>query len=144
MQRLKLRVQGGAVVVAAFASQVVELSDKSSLFTTVGYTMQDIRYTWKDGFKSVGIAREVQLPQFQVLGHRQRATEINLSTGRPINIRWLVCILSHCFPLHETNSSLPSSYEYAFETALFAKRQGSDPAAVGLFFSFFRFGPSQA
>lgn len=49
---------------------------------TVGYTMRDIRYKWNSGFKSVGISNEVQLPQFRVLGHRQRATEINLSTGR--------------------------------------------------------------
>ncbi|KAJ9595330.1 hypothetical protein L9F63_027285, partial [Diploptera punctata] len=46
-----------------------------------GYTMRDIRYKWHDGIKSVGISSEVQLPQFRVLGHRQRATEINLSTG---------------------------------------------------------------
>jgi len=44
--------------------------------------MRDIRYKWNDGTKSVGISSEVQLPQFRVLGHRQRATEINLSTGR--------------------------------------------------------------
>ncbi|XP_054274839.1 gamma-aminobutyric acid receptor subunit beta-like isoform X5 [Macrosteles quadrilineatus] len=46
-----------------------------------GYTMRDIRYKWNSGFKSVGISNEVQLPQFRVLGHRQRQTEINLSTG---------------------------------------------------------------
>ncbi|XP_014281963.1 gamma-aminobutyric acid receptor subunit beta isoform X5 [Halyomorpha halys] len=46
-----------------------------------GYTMRDIRYKWNAGHKSVGIANEVQLPQFRVLGHRQRAREINLSTG---------------------------------------------------------------
>lgn len=43
--------------------------------------MRDIRYKWNSGFKSVGISNEVQLPQFRVLGHRQRQTEINLSTG---------------------------------------------------------------
>lgn len=48
----------------------------------VGYTMRDIRYKWNSGPKSVGISNEVELPQFRVLGHRQRATEINLSTGR--------------------------------------------------------------
>lgn len=44
--------------------------------------MRDIRFKWNGGFKSVGISNEVQLPHFRVLGHRQRATEINLSTGR--------------------------------------------------------------
>ncbi|XP_053623571.1 gamma-aminobutyric acid receptor subunit beta-like isoform X4 [Plodia interpunctella] len=46
-----------------------------------GYTMRDIRYHWKDGLSSVGMSNEVQLPQFRVLGHRQRATVVTLSTG---------------------------------------------------------------
>ncbi|XP_022834484.1 gamma-aminobutyric acid receptor subunit beta-like isoform X5 [Spodoptera litura] len=33
------------------------------------------------GASSVGMSSEVQLPQFRVLGHRQRATVITLSTG---------------------------------------------------------------
>lgn len=47
----------------------------------VGYTMRDIRYHWKDGLASVGMSNEVQLPQFRVLGHRQRATVVTLTTG---------------------------------------------------------------
>lgn len=43
--------------------------------------MRDIRYFWRDGLNSVGMSNEVELPQFRVLGHRQRATEINLTTG---------------------------------------------------------------
>lgn len=43
--------------------------------------MRDIRYFWRDGLNSVGMSSEVELPQFRVLGHRQRATEINLTTG---------------------------------------------------------------
>ncbi|XP_067644270.1 gamma-aminobutyric acid receptor subunit beta isoform X7 [Eurosta solidaginis] len=46
-----------------------------------GYTMRDIRYFWRDGLSSVGMSSEVELPQFRVLGHKQRATEINLTTG---------------------------------------------------------------
>ncbi|KAI8431014.1 hypothetical protein MSG28_001096, partial [Choristoneura fumiferana] len=46
-----------------------------------GYTMRDIRYHWKDGHTSVGMSNEVQLPQFRVLGHRQRATVVTLTTG---------------------------------------------------------------
>lgn len=49
--------------------------------TGVGYTMRDIRYRWKDGPSSVGMSSEVELPQFRVLGHRQKAKEINLTTG---------------------------------------------------------------
>lgn len=47
--------------------------------------MRDIRYFWRDGLNSVGMSGEVELPQFRVLGHRQRATEINLTTGTDIN-----------------------------------------------------------
>lgn len=48
---------------------------------TVGYTMRDIRYKWNEGPNSVGVSSEVSLPQFKVLGHRQRAMEISLTTG---------------------------------------------------------------
>lgn len=48
----------------------------------VGYTMRDIRYHWKDGLLSVGMSNEVQLPQFRVLGHRQSATVVTLTTGK--------------------------------------------------------------
>lgn len=47
----------------------------------VGYTMRDIRYKWNEGPNSVGVSNEVSLPQFKVLGHRQRAHEISLTTG---------------------------------------------------------------
>lgn len=47
--------------------------------------MRDIRYFWRDGLNSVGMSSEVELPQFRVLGHRQRATEINLTTGTHTN-----------------------------------------------------------
>ncbi|XP_076546414.1 resistant to dieldrin isoform X7 [Osmia lignaria lignaria] len=47
----------------------------------VGYTMRDIRYKWNAGLQSVGISNEVELPQFRVLGHRQRHSTIHLSTG---------------------------------------------------------------
>lgn len=43
--------------------------------------MRDIRYMWR-GSKSVGISKEVALPQIRVLGYRQNATEINLTTGK--------------------------------------------------------------
>ncbi|KAL5293233.1 Rdl family protein [Megaselia abdita] len=46
-----------------------------------GYTMRDIRYFWRHGLTSVGMSKEVELPQFRVLGHKQTAKEINLSTG---------------------------------------------------------------
>ncbi|XP_043680291.1 gamma-aminobutyric acid receptor subunit beta isoform X3 [Vespula pensylvanica] len=57
-----------------------------------GYTMRDIRYKWNAGLLSVGISNEVELPQFRVLGHRQRQTTIHLSTVgytmRDIRYKW--------------------------------------------------------
>ncbi|XP_063986712.1 gamma-aminobutyric acid receptor subunit beta isoform X3 [Diachasmimorpha longicaudata] len=57
-----------------------------------GYTMRDIRYKWHDGSKSVSIASEVELPQFRVLGHRQRERTIGLTTVgytmRDIRYKW--------------------------------------------------------
>lgn len=51
------------------------------MISPVGYTMRDIRYKWNEGPVSVGVSSEVSLPQFKVLGHRQRAMEISLTTG---------------------------------------------------------------
>ncbi len=48
--------------------------------------MRDIRYKWNEGPNSVGVSNEVSLPQFKVLGHRQRAMEISLTTGNEITI----------------------------------------------------------
>ena len=47
----------------------------------VGYTMADIRYKWNDGLNSVQVSGDVSLPQFKVLGHRQKTIEASLSTG---------------------------------------------------------------
>ncbi len=43
--------------------------------------MSDIRYKWARGPTSVGISSDVQLPQFKVVGFRQRSFEISLLTG---------------------------------------------------------------
>lgn len=61
-----------------------------SRWFSVGYTMRDIRYKWNKGPNSVGVSNEVSLPQFKVLGHRQRAMEISLTTGMIIRrfYRW--------------------------------------------------------
>ena len=55
----------------------------------VGYTMSDIRYKWNDGLNSVQISSDVSLPQFKVLGHRQKTIEASLSTGELIDIHFL-------------------------------------------------------
>ncbi|KAL3185512.1 hypothetical protein MRX96_029079 [Rhipicephalus microplus] len=66
----------------AGAIVLVELGAKSKSERMVGYTMKDIRYRWSDGDTSVRIAKEVELPQFKVLGHVQKAKEVALTTGK--------------------------------------------------------------
>ena len=56
----------------------------------VGYTMSDIRYKWNDGLNSVQISSDVSLPQFKVLGHRQKTIEASLSTGELIDIHFFL------------------------------------------------------
>merc|ERR1711970_468214 len=46
-----------------------------------GYTMSDIKYRWEDGENSVQMSPDVSLPEFKVLGHRQRFIEASLSSG---------------------------------------------------------------
>ena len=43
--------------------------------------MKDIRYKWNDGKNSIQISSDVSLPQFKVIGHRQKTIEASLSTG---------------------------------------------------------------
>ena len=46
-----------------------------------GYTMSDLKYAWNAGDDSVQMSQEVTLPQFKVLGHRQRLIEVSLTSG---------------------------------------------------------------
>ena len=48
---------------------------------SVAFTMKDLRYKWNDGLNSVQISSDVSLPQFKVMGHRQKTIEAALSTG---------------------------------------------------------------
>lgn len=65
---------------------VLPIRSSHWLVIAVGYTMRDIRYKWNEGPNSVGVSNEVSLPQFKVLGHRQRAMEISLTTGTHGNV----------------------------------------------------------
>ena len=60
---------------------IIFMSQSHSCFVLVGYTMADIRYKWNDGLNSVQVSGDVSLPQFKVLGHRQKTIEASLSTG---------------------------------------------------------------
>lgn len=46
-----------------------------------GYSMADIRYYWQ-GKSAVKVDPDVMLPQFKILGHKQKEKEIVLSTGK--------------------------------------------------------------
>lgn len=46
-----------------------------------GYSMSDIKYKWQPVANSVGLSKELSLPQFKVLGHRQKEKVIDLTTG---------------------------------------------------------------
>ena len=43
--------------------------------------MSDIHYKWNDGLNSVQMSSDVSLPEFKVIGHRQKTIEASLSTG---------------------------------------------------------------
>ena len=60
----------------------------------VGYTMSDIRYKWNDGLNSVQISSDVSLPQFKVLGHRQKTIEASLSTGELLDEQTLFKLIN--------------------------------------------------
>ncbi len=49
--------------------------------TAVGCTMDDIRYKFDKGLNSVQVSSDVSLPEFKVLGHRQKTIEASLSSG---------------------------------------------------------------
>ncbi len=74
----------------SFLSQFVLLYDCKQLFmsifcsffsTAVGCTMDDIRYEFDKGLDSVQVSSDVSLPEFKVLGHRQKTIEASLSSG---------------------------------------------------------------
>ena len=65
--------------------------------------MADIRYKWNDGLNSVQVSGDVSLPQFKVLGHRQKTIEASLSTG-------FVCFLFKFYLLNQHQSSSDEEY----------------------------------
>ena len=67
-----------------FKHHIKLIIDEPNAFS-VGYTMSDIHYKWNDGLNSVQLSSDVSLPQFKVLGHRQKTVEASLSTGDSLN-----------------------------------------------------------
>ncbi|OXA44875.1 Gamma-aminobutyric acid receptor subunit beta [Folsomia candida] len=64
-----------------FGLNMVCASIVSPIFIIDAFKMSDIRYSWAKGVDSVGVAEDVPLPQFKIVGHRQRSFEISLSSG---------------------------------------------------------------
>lgn len=72
--------------------------------------MADIRYRWAKNEGSVGIVEHLELPQFRLLGHRQKMSLVTLSTGKFREEELF-------FPL-----SLSLSLAFLFENFLFKQR----------------------
>ncbi|XP_054276918.1 gamma-aminobutyric acid receptor subunit beta-like isoform X4 [Macrosteles quadrilineatus] len=96
-----------------------------------GYTMRDIRYKWNEGPNSVGVSNEVSLPQFRVLGHRQRAMEISLSTG---NYSRLACEIQFVRSMgyYLIQIYFPSSLIVIISWVSFWLNRNATPARVNL------------
>ena len=45
------------------------------------YTMADLEYRWEENQQSVQLTQDIALPDFKVLGHRQRLIKISLTSG---------------------------------------------------------------
>ena len=59
--------------------------------------MKDIRYKWKDGLNSVQISSDASLPEFKILGHRQKTIEASLSTGKLTCLKSTTKTKSKCY-----------------------------------------------
>jgi len=96
-----------------------------------GYTMSDIRYKWNDGLNSVQVSGDVSLPQFKVLGHRQKTIEASLSTG---NYSRLACEIQFVRSMgyYLIQIYIPSSLIVVISWVSFWLNRGATPARVGL------------
>ncbi|GAB6033168.1 hypothetical protein CHUAL_012774 [Chamberlinius hualienensis] len=96
-----------------------------------GYTMRDIRYKWHAGDTSVGISSEVELPQFRVVGHRQKSKEAFLTTG---NYSRLACEIQFVRSMgyYLIQIYIPSSLIVIISWVSFWLNRNASPARVSL------------
>jgi len=96
-----------------------------------GYTMSDIRYKWNDGLNSVQVSGDVSLPQFKVLGHRQKTIEASLSTG---NYSRLACEFQFVRSMgyYLIQIYIPASLIVVISWVSFWLNRGATPARVML------------
>ena len=64
-----------------------------------GYTMSDLKYVWHGGQDSVKMSPDVSLPQFNVLGHRQRLIEVRMRVIIETKSMSLLCLLTELIGL---------------------------------------------
>merc|ERR1719266_2558117 len=93
--------------------------------------MADLKYAWNDGDTSVKMDSGVQLPQFNVLGHKQRLVEVSLSSG---NYSRLLAEIQFTRSLgyYMIQVYIPSSLIVVMSWVSFWLNRGAAPARVGL------------
>ncbi|XP_023343634.1 gamma-aminobutyric acid receptor subunit beta [Eurytemora carolleeae] len=96
-----------------------------------GYTMTDLRYKWNDGAKSVQMQNTVSLPQFLVLGHKQRIIEASLSSGNYSRLLADVAFV-RSMGYYIIQVYIPSSLIVVMSWVSFWLNRGAAPARVGL------------
>merc|ERR1719150_3680064 len=96
-----------------------------------GYTMADLRYEWHDGFRSVQMSPDVSLPQFKVLGHRQRLIEVSLTSGNYSRLLADV-MFTRSMGYYMIQGYIPSSLIVVMSWVSFWLNRGAAPARVGL------------
>merc|ERR1719495_801969 len=93
--------------------------------------MADLKYAWNDGEKSVKMSPDVALPQFLVLGHRQRLIEVSLSSGN--YSRLLADVqFTRSMGYYMIQVYIPSSLIVVVSWVSFWLNRGAAPARVGL------------
>ncbi|XP_064637791.1 gamma-aminobutyric acid receptor subunit beta-like isoform X2 [Lineus longissimus] len=107
-------------------------SQKCSLeIESFGYTTKDIIYFWAKDKSPVGIASDVQLPQFKVQGHNEIERLIILSTG---NYSRLACELffERSMGYYLIQIYIPSTLIVVLSWVSFWLSRGAVPARVAL------------
>uniref|UniRef100_A0AAN0LW25 Gamma-aminobutyric acid receptor subunit beta n=1 Tax=Polyphagotarsonemus latus TaxID=1204166 RepID=A0AAN0LW25_9ACAR len=96
-----------------------------------GYSMSDIKYKWQPVANSVGLAKELSLPQFKVLGHRQKEKVIDLTTG---NYSRLICEIQFARSLgfYLIQIYIPASLIVVISWVSFWLHRNATPARVSL------------
>merc|ERR1719305_668181 len=93
--------------------------------------MADLKYAWNDGETSVKMSPDVSLPQFDVLGHRQRIVEASLSSGN--YSRLLADIqFDRAIGYYMIQVYIPSSLIVVMSWVSFWLNRGAAPARGGL------------